>query len=112
MAWKSITFKNANADDHFASKEVKAGGSVSSARQGGVNPPNGGKGERWSVKGSNTGGTKEPSVGEAKNASTRAVSKHRDAMTGVILDARKLADERRTTLNSIKDPDLKRSAAR
>ena len=112
MAWKSITFKKANADGRFASKDVKAGGTVSSAPRGGVKSPNGGKAKGWLVKGSSTGGTKEPSVGEAKSASTHAVSKHRDAMMGVILDARKLAEERRTTLNSISDPDLKRSAAR
>ena len=35
-----------------------------------------------------------------------------DAMSGVVLDAKKLADERRRTLNTIQDPELKRSAAR
>jgi hypothetical protein len=48
----------------------------------------------------------------AKEAISRAVAKHRDAMSGVILDAKNLADERRRTLNSIQDPELKRSAAR
>jgi hypothetical protein len=43
---------------------------------------------------------------------SQAVAKHRDAMSGVITDAKKLADERRKTLNSIQDPELKRSAAR
>lgn len=43
---------------------------------------------------------------------SRAVARHRVAMTGVISDAKKLADERRRTLNSIQDPELKRSAAR
>ena len=48
----------------------------------------------------------------SKEAISRAVAKHRDAMSDVILDAKKLADERRRTLNSIQDPELKRSAAR
>jgi hypothetical protein len=111
MAWKSITFKKASADGRFTSKDAKASGTVSPSPKG-VKTSNGDTTEGWSVKGSSTGGTKEPNAGEAKSASTQAVAKHRDAMTGVILDARKLADERRTTLNSIKDPDLKRSAAR
>jgi hypothetical protein len=33
-------------------------------------------------------------------------------MSQVIQDAKKLADERRRALNSIRDPELKRSAAR
>lgn len=48
----------------------------------------------------------------AKEAISRAVAKHKDAMSGVIHDAKKLADERRRALNSIQDPELKRSAAR
>ena len=47
-----------------------------------------------------------------KAAISRAVAKHRDAMTVVVLDAKKLAEERRRTLGSIQDPELKRSAAR
>lgn len=47
----------------------------------------------------------------ADEAISRAVAKHRDAMSRVIRDAKKLADERRRTLNSIQDPELKRSAA-
>lgn len=47
-----------------------------------------------------------------KEAISRAVAKHRDAMTGVVLDAKKLADDRRRALSSIQDPELKRSAAR
>lgn len=45
-------------------------------------------------------------------AISRAVNKHRDAMSSVIRDARDLVEERRRTLNSIQDPELKRSAAR
>jgi len=48
----------------------------------------------------------------SKEAISRAVAKHKRAMSDVILDAKKLADERRRTLNSIQDPELKRSAAR
>ncbi len=48
----------------------------------------------------------------AKEAISRAVDKHRDAMSGVVGEAKKLADERRHTLDRIKDPQLKRSAAR
>jgi cytochrome c556 len=48
----------------------------------------------------------------SKEAISRAVAKHRAAMSDVISDAKKLADERRRTLNSIQDPELKRSAAR
>lgn len=58
---------------------------------------------------------KKSTVNEAKpvtDAISRAVAKHRDAMTGVIRDAKKLAEERQRTLNSIQDPELKRSAAR
>ena len=58
---------------------------------------------------------KKSAIGERKPVAdviSRAVAKHRDAMTSVISDAKKLADERRRTLNSIQDPELKRSAAR
>ncbi|MBJ7376367.1 hypothetical protein [Sphingobium sp.] len=58
---------------------------------------------------------KKSTVSEPKpvtDAISRAVAKHRDAMTGVISDAKKLADKRQRTLNSIQDPELKRSAAR
>ena len=48
----------------------------------------------------------------ATDPSSKAVAKHKDAMTGVIADARKLANEQRRTLSTIKDPDLKRSASR
>jgi hypothetical protein len=58
---------------------------------------------------------KKSAIDERKpvtDAVSRAVAKHRDAMTGVIGDAKKLADERQRRLNSIQDPELKRSAAR
>jgi hypothetical protein len=48
----------------------------------------------------------------AKEAISRAVDKHKEKMSAVVGDAKKLADEQRRTLNSIKDPGLKRSAAR
>jgi len=48
----------------------------------------------------------------AKEAISRAVDKHRDAMSGVVREAKKLADDRRDTLDRIKDPQIKRSAAR
>jgi len=47
----------------------------------------------------------------AREAISRAVAKHRDAMSGVLVDAKKLADDRNQTLNRIQDPELKRSAA-
>ncbi|MFA6965258.1 MAG: hypothetical protein WC281_06545 [Bosea sp. (in: a-proteobacteria)] len=49
---------------------------------------------------------------KADEAISRAVAKHRDAMSGVIRAAKELAAERRHTLNSIQDPELKRSASR
>lgn len=48
----------------------------------------------------------------AHEAISRAAAKHKDAMSGVVLDAKKLAVQRRSTLNTIRDPELKRSAAR
>jgi hypothetical protein len=47
-----------------------------------------------------------------KEAISGAVGKHRDAMLGVIRTAKELAEDRRKTLRSIQDPELKRSAAR
>lgn len=43
---------------------------------------------------------------------SQVVSKHRQAMEQVLLDAKRIADERRQKLDSIQDPELKRSAAR
>lgn len=42
----------------------------------------------------------------------QAADKHRAAMTKVVKAAKALAQERRTTLDQIKDPQLKRSASR
>jgi hypothetical protein len=42
----------------------------------------------------------------------QAASKHRAAMTKVVNAAKTLASDRRATLATIKDPQLKRSAAR
>jgi hypothetical protein len=42
----------------------------------------------------------------------KAADKHRAAMTKVVKAAKVLANDRRTTLDQIKDPQLKRSAAR
>ncbi|MGX9574815.1 hypothetical protein [Mesorhizobium sp. f-mel] len=71
----------------------------------------GGKTVGWkTVKGGGSGANK--TAGDAKQASSQAVEKHRSAMSGVILEAKKIAEDRRETLKSIKDPDLKRSAAR
>jgi hypothetical protein len=47
-----------------------------------------------------------------KEAISGAVAKHHAAMAGVIRNAKKLADDRRQTLDSIRDPELKRSASR
>lgn len=48
----------------------------------------------------------------AERGISRALAKHKAEMSQVIQDAKKLADERRRALNSIRDPELKRSAAR
>jgi hypothetical protein len=48
----------------------------------------------------------------AGTAISGALVKHKVEMSKVIQDAKKLADERRRALNSIQDPELKRSAAR
>ena len=50
-----------------------------------------------------------PAAGEAISS---AIAKNRDAMNVVVHDAKELAEERRRTLSSIQDPELKRSAAR
>lgn len=108
MAWKSSTFKRSTTNGQFLTKggtppasDVSKGGRKAVA----------GKAMVWTtVKGA--GPTAPKTTGEVKQASSQAVAKHRDAMTGVLLEAKKIADDRRETLNSIKDPDLKRSAAR
>jgi hypothetical protein len=107
MVWKSTTFKSAT-NGRFVTKDGAApkGESRSGEKVAGAKP----SGAWKTVKG---GGTVAPkTAGDAKQASSQAVAKHRSAMSSVILEAKKIAEERRDTLNSIKDPDLKRSAAR
>ena len=106
MAWKSTTFRQA-ADDRSVTKSnplPKAAGKIGNKAIGAKTA--GG----WAVKVGASGPPK--TAGDAKQASSQAVEKHRNAMSGVILEAKKIAKDRRETLNSIKDPDLKRSAAR
>lgn len=103
MAWKSTTFKRSTTNGQFQTKGGAAPASGS---------PNGGnKTVVWKTVKSE-GAAAPKTTGEVKQASSQAVAKHRDAMSGVLLEAKKIADDRRETLNSIKDPDLKRSAAR
>ena len=107
MAWKSITFRQA-ANGRFVTKggAVPKSASTTGDDAAGAKASGGWK----TVKGGAAGGPK--TAGDAKQASSQAVEKHRNAMSGVILEAKKIAEDRRETLNSIKDPDLKRSAAR
>jgi hypothetical protein len=110
MAWKSTTFRQA-ADGRFVTKGdplPKAAGKTGNQAIGAKAA--GGKTGGWAVKVGASGPPK--TAGDAKQASSQAVEKHRNAMSGVILEAKKIAKDRRETLNSIKDPDLKRSAAR
>lgn len=104
MAWKSTTFKRSTTNGQFLAK----GGAAPAS---GGNKAAGGKTLAWKTA-KNAGPTAPKTTVEVKQASSQAVAKHRDAMTGVLLEAKKIADDRRETLNSIKDPDLKRSAAR
>lgn len=108
MAWKSTTFKRSGQNGQILTK----GGSASASEGAKGNAKvGGGKTLVWkTAKG--TGPTASKTTGEVKQASSQAVAKHREAMSGVLLEATRIADERRETLNSIKDPDLKRSAAR
>jgi len=111
MTWKSTTFKSAKTG-RFLTKGGTApkatstpGEKVTGAK------PSGGNTAVWkTAKGGGTGAPK--TARDAKQASSQAVEKHRSAMSGVILEAKKIAEDRRETLNSIQDPDLKRSAAR
>lgn len=108
MAWKSTTFKRSGQNGQFP---AKGGPASASDEANGNTKAAGGKNVVWkTTKG--TGPTAPKTTGEVRQASSKAVAKHRDAMTGVLLEAIKIAEERRKTLNSIKDPDLKRSAAR
>lgn len=108
MVWKSTTFKRSTTNGQFLAKGAAT--PKSDGAKGGTKAA-GGKTVVWkTAKGS--GPTAPKTTGDVKLASSQAVAKHRDAMSGVLLEAKKIADERRETLNSIKDPDLKRSAAR
>lgn len=112
MAWKSTTFKTSNETGRFLPK----GGNAS-----GQSAPGAGKADGTRSSGAKTNGRlvvkdagavlHQPAA-DAKAASSQAVAKHRNAMTGVIAEAKRVADERREALDSIKDPELKRSAAR
>ncbi|WP_141299434.1 hypothetical protein [Komagataeibacter diospyri] len=101
MAWKSTTFKRSTTPDQF----LVTASAVSDTSKGG-------SGRRGWKRIKDAGTPAPKTAGEAKQASSLAVAKHRDAMSGVLLEAKKIADDRREMLNSIKDPDLKRSAAR
>ena len=103
MAWKSTTFKSA-ASGRFVTKGGTApkAASTTGDKVTGAKPSGGKTGGSGAIK----------TAGDAKQASSQAVEKHRSAMSGIILEAKKIAEDRRETLNSIKDPDLKRSAAR
>ena len=108
MAWKSTTFKRSATNGQFV---TKGGAAPTSDGAKGSAKAAGGKTVVWTtIKGA--GATAPKTTGEVKLASSQAVAKHRDAMSDVLLEAKKIVDERRETLNSIKDPDLKRSAAR
>ena len=108
MSWKSTTFKRSATNGQFLTKGDHA---PASDRAKGSTEVAGGK-TLVGKTAKGAGSTTPKTTGEVKLASSQAVAKHRDAMSGVILKAKKIADERRETLNSIKDPDLKRSAAR
>lgn len=111
MAWKSTTFKSA-ASGRFVTKAGAASKAASTTGDKATGAKSSGsKTAGWkTVKGGGAAAVK--AAGDAKQASSQAVEKNRSAMSGVILEAKKIAKDRRETLKSIKDPDLKRSAAR
>lgn len=109
MAWKSTTFRQA-ADGRFTKGDSVPGVASKTGNQATGAKATGGKHGAWAVKGSAFGAQK--AAGDAKEASSQAVEKHRSAMSSVILEAKKIAKDHRQTLDSIKDPGLKRSAAR
>lgn len=111
MVWKSTTFKSAPKGRLITKGGIAPkAASTTGDKIAGAQPTGGETGEWKTVRGGGSGAPK--TAGDAKQASSQAVEKHRSAMTGVILEAKKIAEDRRETLNSIKDPDLKRSAAR
>lgn len=110
MAWKSITF-NVPASGLRVTK-------ADMARKTGVNSgvlEVGAKPLTVKIAGKKAGqiggAAAAKSSSDVKLASSKAVEKHRAAMKGLVLQAKKIAEDRRETLNSIQDPDLKRSAA-
>lgn len=112
MTWKSATFKKSPQNGRFVVKGSKASaGSPAINGTTDANAPAGAKGKDWSVA-KNVGPTPAKGLGEIKRATAQAVAKYQGAMSGVIHEAKKIAKERRETLDSIKDPELKRSAAR
>ena len=108
MAWKSTTFERLGTKGQFLTKVGPR--PTSDGAKGSTKTAGGQTVVLKTTKGAGSSAPKTP--GEVKLATSQAVAKHRDAMSGVLLKAEKIADERRETLNSIKDPDLKRSAAR
>ncbi|MGN8000126.1 hypothetical protein [Sphingomonas sp. 22176] len=113
MTWKSTTFKKSPQNGRFVVKGSKAsaGGGPTIGGKADASAPADPKGKGWSV--SRDGGSIPPKgLGEVKLATAQAVAKYKGAMSGVVLEAKKIAEERRETLDSIKDPELKRSAAR
>ncbi len=56
--------------------------------------------------------TDGPVAGGSAQKIDRAADRHRAAMTKVVKAAKTLASDRRETLDAIKDPQLKLSAAR
>ena len=108
MTWKSDTLKRSTTNGQFLTKAGVA--SAPDGSKGGKKAASSKTGVWKTVKGAVASAPKTAS--EVKQASSQAVAKHRDAMSRVLLEAKKIADDRRNALDSIKDPDLKRSAAR
>ncbi|MFB0875550.1 MULTISPECIES: hypothetical protein [unclassified Sphingobium] len=108
MSWKSTTFKKSPQNGRFVVKGSKASASDPATN---ADAPAGAKGNAWAVA-KDGGSTTAKGLGEVKRATAQAVAKYQGAMSGVVLEAKKIAEERRETLDSIKDPELKRSAAR
>lgn len=112
MTWKSTTFKQPPQNGRFVVKGSKAsagGPTINGTIDANARASTKGKG--WSVA-KEGGSPSAKGLGEVKRATAQAVAKYQGAMSGVILEAKKIAEERRETLESIKDPELKRSAAR
>lgn len=112
MTWKSTTFKKSPQNGRFVVKGSKASaGGPTINGTADASAPADPKGKGWSVA-RDGGSTSAEGLGEVKRATAQAVAKYQGAMSGVVLEAKKIAEERREALDSIKDPELKRSAAR